>query len=300
LNAGADQSKLCPGTTVTLDATPLTPAVQTITWTQVGVPFVELASTGDPTTFKAPTSSLGDSQFLTFKATGSAGGFDPGSDTVLISTRSVTVSQTPVGTKSSGAAKPLQTVTIDLADNVVATSAAWVQDPADIVRVTLTPIGERAASFVAPTVQATTDLHFLATAVYCPVEGEDTQQPGSPLTVSIQVGTVALNLPDLPAGVEVGVPYDLTPFASVGGGAPTEYSLLFRVSDNGALPPGVDVITNATDVDIVDNGITIPPGYLLVRSGTPGQVLTILVQLLGTAGLLDEASGTLTIVAGGG
>ncbi|MDO8629781.1 MAG: thrombospondin type 3 repeat-containing protein, partial [Phycisphaerales bacterium] len=220
LDAGAPQEKLCPGSTVTLTATPETPAVQTINWSQVGVPSVELASTNNPTTFKAPTNRFGDSQFLTFRATGSAApDFDPGNDVVQISTRQVNV--TAVGTKSSGAAKPTQTVTIDLADGVNAAFVpVWVQDVGDPLKVVLTqPQGSRSATFTAPQVTATTDLHFIAVVNCTP--GETGAVLGGALTVPIQVATVEL----LPLTITQGQVIHFYDFVRVNGQSETPATL---------------------------------------------------------------------------
>jgi hypothetical protein len=141
VNAGSDRT-VCPGSTVVLDATSTTPGAA-ITWSQVGVPSVGVTNAPDPATFTAPGSGTSGAVFnLRFDATGTAGGFNPGTDTVQITTRPLdtsangvcvggtnaggacqTEAQCPSGecptveTKHSGAAQPTDRVDMDLADS---------------------------------------------------------------------------------------------------------------------------------------------------------------------------------------
>jgi len=290
---------------VTLNATPLTPTVQTITWTQPGGPSVGLNPTTNPTAFTAPTSNSGASQFLTFQATGSATGFDNGSDTVEISTRPVNT--TAVGTKSSGAAKPTQTVTIDLADGVnQALVPVWVQDVGDPQKVVLTqPQESRSATFSAPQVTATTDLHFIA-VINCVAGGKGAVQGGA-LTVPIQVATVEL----LPLTVSVGQVVHFYDFVKVNGcpnpgnpGCPSEtpatlaskgLQLFFFAST-----PCIPACSGAEPCDGLPNGVDLSidqnTGNMTVTAGA-GQTIEIRARLFGTANEL--ASDCDTVVIGG-
>ncbi len=156
VEAGANRT-VCPGTAVTLDATAVTPASQNITWSQIGPPRVYIgdppapvSDAPDPVIFIAPGLTSGVSINLTFRATGTAGGFNPGTDDVLITTRPLdtttngvcvggtnngAVCQTELScpapngdccpggncstieTKHSGAAQPGDRVDMDLADS---------------------------------------------------------------------------------------------------------------------------------------------------------------------------------------
>jgi len=300
VNAGADQT-VCPGSSLTLNAnsTPAQPT-GTITWTQNGPPSLGINNAADPVTFTAPATSASGAVFvLTFVATGSATGFDNGSDTVLISTRPVNT--TAVGTKSSGAAKPTQTVTIDLADGVIATSAAWVQDPADAVRVALTPSGNRAATFSAPQVTTTTNLHFVA-VIDCSPTGTGTVQGGT-LIVPIQVATVEL----LPLTLSVGQVVNFYDLVKVNGQLETRAALaekglqLFFYASTPCIPAcsgtePCDGLPNGVELSICQTPPppTTPPtcvgqccredqiGDMTVTAGA-GQTIEIRARLFGTA-----------------
>jgi len=243
---------------------------------------------------------------LRFAATGSAPNFSTRiSDPVDITVRGFNA--TAVGTKSSGAAKPTQTVTIDLADGVIATSAAWVQDPADAVRVALTPSGNRAATFLAPQVTATTNLHFVA-VIDCNPAGAGTVQGGT-LTVPIQVATVEL----LPLTVSVGQVVNFYDFVRVNGQSETPATLadkgleLFFFASTPCNPAcsgtePCDGLPNGVEVSIcqtlltpscVNHGL----GDMTVTAGA-GQTIEIRARLFGTANEL--ASDCDSVVIGGG
>jgi len=327
LNAGPDQVNVCPGAIVTLDATPLTPASQTITWSQPGGPSVGIAGAPDPATFVAPTSSSGASQVLTFQATGSAAGYTSGSDMVQISTRAVNFlfcqggvnvglpcevdgdcgtggfCRSYVGTKSSGAARPHETVTIDLADGVnPALVPVWVQDVGDPLRVTLNqpvdPLGHRLpATFTAPEVAATTDFHFIA-AIDCVGVGAG-QVHGANVTVPIQVATVGMTLP---ASVATGSPLNLYSITQVNGSPADPLALenqglrlLFFAST-----PCNPVCRVGGPCDGLPNGVTLSidqnRGILTITGGV-GQTIEIRSQLWGTANQLASNCATITIAA---
>jgi len=295
VNAGADQT-VCPGSSLTLNAnsTPAQPT-GTITWTQNGPPSLGISNAADPVTFTAPATSASGAVFvLTFVATGSATGFDNGSDTVLISTRPVNT--TAVGTKSSGAAKPTQTVTIDLADGVnQAFVPVWVQDVGDPLKVVLTQLqGSRSATFIAPQVTATTDLHFIA-VVNC-VPGETGPVQGGALTVPIQVATVEL----LPLTLSVGQVVNFYDFVKVNGQSETpgtlalkNFQLFFFASTpcnpacGGAEP--CDGLPNGVELSIDQN-----TGDMTVTAGA-GQTIEIRARLFGTANELASDCDTVVI-----
>ncbi len=288
VNAGADRT-VCPGSPVTLDATS-TPANATITWTQIAGPSVGVNNVADPVTFTAPaTVQSGVIFILLFQAMGSAAGFTNGVDTVHIVTRPVDTSV--VGTISSGAAQPGDLVEIDLAgDADPGLVPLWVQDVSNAVRVNLVQApGSRSASFIAPQVTATTDLHFVP-VIDC-VPGGLGLVPGGRLTVPIQVGTVQLALPE---SVTEGEQLNLYHFALVNGELTTPESLADRGlrlilsasgPGGGTLPPDVDA------------SIDQETGVMTVTSGA-GQTIEITARLFGTAGELGNDNDTILIAAG--
>jgi hypothetical protein len=267
----------------------------TITWTQTGGPTVGVNNALDPVTFSAPAAATVGAIFnLTLQATGSASGFSNGTDSVQITTLPVDVAN--LATKSSGAAQPGDTVTVDLADIEPETLVpSWVQDVNDATRVALTPQpGTQTATFTAPGVQTTTNLHFVA-VVGCPRVGVDPIRSGA-LTVPIQVATVVIELP--PDGFAEGTQENLYQFTNVNGNgvgvedaaslAAKGLELLFFASaeGNGSPPSGVDVSINQ------DTGV------LTITSGA-GETIKITGRLFGTAGELAFDDDTVLIVAGG-
>ncbi len=284
VNAGPSRT-VCPGSTVTLDASSSNAPTATFSWAQIAGTNVGIPGGTDPVNFTAPVNTTTSAQVLTFQATGSAAGFATNSGTVGITVRPFNANS--VGTKSSGAAQPGDTVTLDLADGVVAVSAAWVQDPADTIRVTLTPSGARAATFAAPQVTVTTNLRFMA-VIACNPAGAGTVQGGT-LTVPIQVATVDVALPD---NITTGTTLNLYTVTTVNGVATDpvtlagrDQQLLFFASspNDGGLPPGV--------VASIDQ----ETGVLTVTSGA-GQTIQIRARLFGTAGELASDVDTMGIV----
>lgn len=302
VNAGPDQVRT-PCQTVTLDAT-ATPGTAALTWRQTGGPSVLTGSTGDPFVFTAPAPPTGSPAVLTFEARGALAGFTTGADTLTVTINTVgfpTDDPLPASpTKSSGSAVPGETVELTLAtpndpDNPVPADfqATWIQDPnnpsdpvdpmapdADVF-VTLTRVSANRATFVAPAVTTTTNLHFLA-GICSPDElGEG--RLAAPLSVSIQVAEVEFGLPPT---ITEGTTITLVPFVEVTG-APENFELLFFLNapGNGQLPPGV--------VASIDN----ENHQLTVTSGA-GQTIQIRVQVIGTAAVpLAESSDTIMIVA---
>jgi len=318
VNAGQNRT-VCPGSSVTLDASSPNAPSATFVWRKLAGPSVNVPDDSpDGVTFTAPVNTSAPSQqVLTFQATGSAAGFTTGTGTVAISVRPFNANS--VGTKSSGAAQPGDPpVTIDLADGVnPAFSALWVQDPSDTVKVSLTPSGNRAATFPVPQatclggtnngaactgaadcpqgtcspLATTTNLHFVA-VIDCNPAGAGTVQGGT-LTVPIQVATVDVTLPD---SVNEGTTLNLYTVTRVNGNltdpqtlAGNGLQLLFFASspNDGDLPPGVDVSVDQ------------PTGVLTVNTGA-GQTIEILARLFGTAGELGSDSDTILITPGGG
>ncbi len=301
VNAGPDQVRT-PCQTVTLDAT-ATPGTAALTWRQTGGPSVLTGSTGDPFVFSAPAPPTGGPAVLTFEARGALAGFTTGADTLTVTINTVgfpTDDPLPASpTKSSGSAVPGETVELTLAtpndpDNPVPADfqATWIQDPnnpsdpvdpmapdADVF-VTLTRVSANRATFVAPAVTTTTNLHFLA-GICSPDElGEG--RLAAPLSVSIQVAEVEFGLPPT---ITEGTTITLVPFVEVTG-APENFELLFFLNapGNGQLPPGV--------VASIDN----ESHQLSVTSGA-GQTIQVRTHVWGTAGLLAQTSDTIMIVA---
>ncbi len=283
VNAGADQT-VCSGSVVTLDATstPVQPTA-TLRWTQLaGGPSTGVNNAADPANFIAPATSSGASQVMTFQATGTATGFSSGSDTAIVQTRQLDT--TVILTKSSGAAQPGEVVAIDLADEEnQSLTIIWVQDAVDTIRATLSqPGGSNEATFTAPSVTTTTDLHFVAVGACGNVAGG--LVPAGKLTVSVQVASVVLELgPTDPASVNDVI--TLTNFTTTQN-APVGAELLYFASAQGSsddLPPGTTV---TIDQDA---------GTLTINTAPDGTVIEITVQLFGTAGLLATDSDTITI-----
>lgn len=280
VGGGPDQI-VCSGSLVTLNANP-TPANATITWSQLpGGPATNVNNASDPASFVAPATSSGVAQTMNFQATGTGPSNCPGTDTVRVDTKPLDT--TAILTKSSGAAQPGEVVSIDLADEEnQSLDIVWVQDAADTVRVTLSQTnGSNEATFTAPNVNATTDLHFVAIGA-C-VNGQPGTVDAGKQTVSIQKATVDLNLP---ATINEGSTITLTTFTTVTN-APVGAELLYFASAVGSsddLPVGVTVTVDQ------DAGT-------LTIDGAPAGATTIevTVQLFGTAGLLATDSDTISI-----
>jgi hypothetical protein len=189
--------------------------------------------------------------------------------------------------KTSGAARPGETVTLILADEGF-WNVQWEQNQRNEPAVTLTRVGRTNATFIAPDVDSSTDLCFTVRAQHCP----GVEQTGS-VNVPIQVAEVVF---DLPSTIAVGETLDLDDdFTNVSSqpiltvtGAPDGYQALFFAEGGGggALPPGVSLtIDQAT-------------GELTATAGE-GETIRVTVVIMWTAGILAEASDTIEIVAAG-
>jgi len=237
-------------------------------------------------TFTVPVPT--DTPAATFNFTATAvtttTGYTAGTDDVVITRPEVTPVDQDVG-KTSGAAEPDDIVTLSFAEPVPSEwqdgwSATWTAAESNPVEVTLTPAGDnREASFVAPDVAETTELTFNALVVTLDC---NTPLVTDSVTVSIQVASAVLDFSPAGNQITIGETFDLTQYTNVTG-APTELEILYFVEH-----PPPDSVAYDIDQDA---------GTLLVTSGMTGTIMTITVEIFGTAGQLAEASDTLEIVA---
>jgi hypothetical protein len=288
INAGSDRSAF-PCQSVTLTAT--APPGTVIRWSQTDGPNVGAIDNLNGTLSIASMPILidpdGDSphlpQNLTFTATGQLAGFCGGSDNVVVTVSAFT-STTVVGTKSSGAAQPSQTVLIDLADSVPADWAAvWRQDVSDTLDVAnLTPNGTSAATFTAPTPpnSQTTDLNFVASGCSALHLGEGLS---GTLAVQVQVAVVTWD-GDLVSCLAPGDSVTLSEYTTITGISEDLIEELFFAADGGSLPDGVTI-----DID-QDTGVL----TVLTAAAAP-QAIVVEVKIFGTSGLLDEAATSITV-----
>lgn len=275
---------VCPGVNVVLTAQTV-PASATRTWVQVFGPPVTLTPNGNTASFTAPATS---GQVMRFRVTASAAGFTTANAELQVSTFTACSALTQCGgysvrTKTSGDAQPNEVVMLELADeedNLVNVSWAQISGPpaVDFVNSPATST----ATFRAPNVATTTDLVFRAT-FDCP-----NQDVLGDATVSVQVGT--LDLSGFPATVNEGDSvnlHDLTVVAVPP--APTNHTVVYfaRSPGGGELPANVQVSMST-------NGVN---GLLTIHSVPAGNTdIEILAQLFGTAGVLDVATQTITVV----
>jgi len=290
INIANGDSNAFPCEVVNLTAS-FTAGSGTITWAQLSPasPTIIMDNGGGSATV---TMVAGPKQAFVFQATGKDGASTDG--------KQVTVTR-QASTKTSGAALSSalmgvtpETVTLGLADsdpNLPAawTTATWTQtgsSPAGTT-VTLTPTTATDATFSAPGVLETTTLMFEAvvaagTADECTLTAD----------VEIQYATVSLVLP---TSVAVGGTVDLQngqnaapdpvgPIFSVAGIDPSALTVLFSVSGNGSLPPGVVV-----SIDSATNMLTVDPTS---ATGT----ITVNVSVFGTGGELGTTSDMIDIV----
>jgi hypothetical protein len=289
---GGDLVNAFPCAETTITATTV-PAVATIEWAQTSGRAVDnFVDNGDKTaTFTIPTVAEALDEFE-FTATGSADGYADASAsvTVRIDAYTSTVELLGAEIKSSGAAVPGETVTLELDDEVdAAWTAVWEADAGNAYPVTLTITDSRSASFVAPEVTESVELTFQ-------VRGCRSDDLGVGLegTVSVPV-QVAGAVFDLPAEIEVGSTVDMKqddnpdtglPILTVDSGAPADFEVLFFLSADGALPPDVLVTVEQET------------GILTVDAASAVDVdVEVAVQVFGAAGLLAEAFDTFTVVA---
>jgi hypothetical protein len=201
--------------------------------------------------------------------------------------------------KTSGAAQPGEQVTLDLADVISdQCSATWAfvsTSPGGATEPVLTAIPPDGARFTAPNVSTTTVFTFEAT-VSCPPD-EFVFEPESfcgQASVSVQIADAAFNLP---AFIAPGVSLNLNVVARGGDLnpdtdqpiltvtlAPPDFEVLFFVEDGGQPNPNVSL-------DGLTGDLTVNP------TAQNGATVTISVQVLGTAGLLDEQRDTFTVGA---
>ncbi len=264
------------------------PAGGTITWEQTGgVAVTSFTDNGDGSaSVQIPADAEENDQYR-FTATPLLEGFEPVASSVTLTVQ--LAGTVAVGTKSSGAAQPGDTVTLTL-DSTESEdwSAEWSQDPSDPagVQVALTQgtPDSQSATFTAPDVEVTTTLNFSVSSGQC---GEFTDVvPTGDLAVEVQVASVTFVLRDTIA-VGGSLTLDDASITTVDG-APLDFELLYFVSDDGALPPGVIVSVNQ-DTNV-----------LTVDAASATATIEIKVQAWGTGGLLAHASDTTEIITGGG
>ncbi len=268
-----------PCGTLNLSVASTDPEDATIVWTITsgsGATFTDNGG-GSATAIFPPSASATD-QFK-FTATGSALGFANGSATVTVTMNAYDFKDiVTVATKSSGAAQPGDAVSIDLADSEDAEwQVSWKQDAADSVDAGAITMTGQVGSFTAPSVSESTSLNFNATG--CRADNIGVGLTGT-VAVEVQVVSAVFNLP---ASVVKGGTVQLDASVTLTG-EPATFELLFFTTANGALPSDVLVSinqdTNVLTVDI--NSVDYP--------------LVITVQIIGTAGQLDELTDTINIV----
>lgn len=281
----------CEEVTITAETVPV---AATIAWVQTSGRTADgFVDNGDKTaTFTIPTAAEAQ-DILEFTATGSAEDYSNATASVQVTVSAYTSTVQLLGDeiKSSGAAVPGDTVTLDLDDSVAASwTAVWTQDAGDTDQVDdLAAMDSRSASFTAPNVTESVELTFHARG--CRVDDLGVGLEGT-VTVPVQVAGAAF---DLPSEIEVDSVVDLKhddnpdtgqPILTVDSGAPADYEVLFFLSADGALPGDVLVtVDQDTGVLTVD------------AASAVGVDVEITVQVFGAAGLLAEASDTFTIVA---
>ncbi|MFH1110134.1 MAG: thrombospondin type 3 repeat-containing protein [Planctomycetota bacterium] len=294
VNAGQDRSAF-PCQEVTRTAT--APAGATVRWSQTGGPVIGATDNLNGTlSFTTPIIIAANrdapedvAQVLTFTAKATLTGFTEGSDNVAVTIPRYisTFVPPPPGnlTKSSGDAKPGETVLIDLAETVPADwTAVWRQKVGDPLSVTnLLPNGTSAATFTTPTPpdSQTTNLNFVVSGCSAAYPGEGLS---GMLTVQVQVAVVTWN--GLPPCVAQGGSINLKDFTIIEGIPEDLVQELFFAADGATLPAGVTLNINQTS------------GVMTVNTAaqTP-QNVTLTVKVFGTAGLLDEAEATISVAA---
>ena len=275
-----------PCQTVSFTATCVSPANCTINWNQISGPLVSL-TTNNGVVDVVLGPNLNEDDEIVIRATGTADGRAPGTTDPKITIKpynNAGALQVLI-TKSSGAAQPGEQVEIDLGDNESSQwQVFWIQDAGDADSAgTITRAGNnQAATFIAPVVGTTVDLNFNA-------QGCRADQLGTGLTGALAVPVQVANITafDLPAQININQVVDLDTITTVED-APDDYELVFFVLDqNGApLPNNVTVV-----IDEVAHTfqITAAPNNTTIQ---------VIVQVFGTAGMLDTASET-TVVVGG-
>ena len=276
---GGDNQQAFPCEELQITAT-TDPANGTIVWSQNGLPQLNFVNNNGTLEVTIPTGTQALQQF-TFVATGTLAGFAPGFADVTITVKAFIPPLEIVGTKSSGAAQPGETVDLDLDDGEDAEwKAVWSQVPGPVDAGPLTVVNDRSATFVAPNPILMAGQDPVSVALTFTATGCRADMPGLGLTgevsVPIQVASVQLDLDDC---VNVGANLTLSDFVTLSG-EPAGVELLFFVTNGGTLPPGVDV-----EVD----------GDVLTVIAGAGETIEITVQVFATANLLAEATDTIDI-----
>ncbi len=279
VDAGADQDNVAQCDGVTLAVVSRSPSDAVVTWTQTSGPEpFDFVDNGDGTAgFTAPGSPLNTLQILRFTATAEASGHNDGSDMVEVAIVPFKGTATVLTTQVDGAAQAGETVKITLGDTEPSDrTARWAQEPNDAVAFPVTldaQADNRSATFTAPVVPQTTDLRFLAA-------GCSSSEPGQvftgEVTAPIQFADVTLDFSSINDQIAIGEPLTLTNFINVSGIDLADIELFFSST-------GPDPIDQATSVLTVTSGV--------------GETITITVQVLATAGFLDNDSDDLTIIA---
>jgi hypothetical protein len=292
---GPDPRSAFPCEVVTLTAATV-PANANVAWQQIDGAAVATSTNGNALNVTIPALA-NVAQSFEFRATGSAGGFTNGTDTVEI-----VVAQIGKG----GAAQPGDEVTIELANNprfafggdCASPVALWSQYPADAPNLVVLSDPtlddpDRAQVFTAPNVATTTELHF-GVEVDC----DDDSEPEFCGLVNVEVQVATITSFDVPDTIAQGSSIDdLRDLLEVDG-APAIVELLFfpEVLGNGAVPDGV-CIDNDGDIDC-DGDIDGAATYQLSVSATATlQTFTVRVQVRSTGGLLAETTDNIEIVA---
>jgi hypothetical protein len=255
------------------------PSGDTFTWTKTAGGDIDFIANGAMLDVAVPAGAAAQQQF-TFTVTGELTGYSAGFASVTITVKALDETPQMVETRSSGAAQPGDTVTLDLDDSEDA-EVVWTQDDGDKIEAgTITPVDDQSSTFMAPAVTSTVTLNFNAS-------GCRADMPGVPLqgAVSVPIQVASITSFDLPATVTIGVPLTLSDFLTIGAGAPAQLEVLFFVAGNGDLPPGVQAQITGPNADVLE-----------VSAGA-GQSITVDVQIVGTAGVLAEQSDMILIVA---
>jgi len=277
-----------------LQATPRNPfnndilSSATIAWKQTSGLTANITDNGDGTAIITFPHTAEENDTFMFTATGSLSPpFSDGATTVSITMKAYT-SMLMVGTRSSGAALPGDSVELELNPNDVNFNSSWqvvweqndtdTNQLADGVLVQVAddnPI----ATFTAPTVGISSTLNFTARGCRADMLGVGLD---GMISIPIQVATVSMDT--LPATVNIDSTLQLDDFAEVALIESGDFELRFFVNGNGALPP--DVLVN---VNQLTHLLTVDPGS---ATGT----IQITVQVFGTAGDLAETTQSIEIV----
>jgi len=203
-----------------------------------------------------------------------------GTDGATTDAKTVKVT-TFASTKTSGTAKSAlltdqpEVVTLGLTDTAINlagwVAATWTQTSGTDVTGSLAASNATEATFDAPDVDMTETLMFEAVVDGCTVTA----------SVEIQYAVITFILPGT-LGLGDAQKIDLDDYLAITGIDPSEVTVFFSVSGDGALPPGVVV-----SIDSVTNELTGTAGN--------GESITVNVSVFGTAGELATASDTIAV-----